>query len=164
MAPQRSPVPDRRPRFLAWLPSARAGLLLALTLAGSIAVVLFRVPDEGSRLPASLAGRGAGTGTGGTGGAAGAYRDGMYRGASIQEPWGAFQVQATVAGGRLVEVTVLVSPQDRRSSSINQRAFPTLRTAVLARQSAQVDVISGATWTSESYAQSLQAALDQARR
>jgi uncharacterized protein with FMN-binding domain len=96
-------------------------------------------------------------------GAAGAYRDGTYAGAAIQEPWGAFQVQATIAGGRLVEVTILASPQDRRSSSINQQAVPRLRSSALARQSAAVDVVGGATWTSNSYAQSLQAAIDRAR-
>jgi uncharacterized protein with FMN-binding domain len=80
----------------------------------------------------------------------------------VDEPWGTFQVQATVSDGRLVDVTIVTAPTDRHSSRINNSSIPTLTSQALTSQSADVDVISGATWTSESYATSLQAALDAA--
>jgi uncharacterized protein with FMN-binding domain len=90
------------------------------------------------------------------------YADGTYLGEAVPEPWGTFQVQATVSGGQLVAVTVVSAPTDGHSSRINSQVVGTLTSAALSSQSASVDVISGATWTSESYATSLQAALDDA--
>ncbi|HEY2427636.1 MAG TPA: FMN-binding protein, partial [Acidimicrobiales bacterium] len=79
--------------------------------------------------------------------------------------YGDVQVQLTIAGGRIVDVQALQLPQDRqRSAEISQAAGPLLRSEVLQAQSANIDGVSGATYTSESYAQSVQAALDQARR
>ncbi len=100
------------------------------------------------------------TGSGSTGSSG--YADGTYLGAAVSEPWGTFQVQATVSGGQLVDVTIVSAPTDGHSSRINSSAVPVLTSEALAVQSADVDVISGATWTSESYAASLQAALDDA--
>jgi uncharacterized protein with FMN-binding domain len=77
--------------------------------------------------------------------------------------YGDVQVRVTVQGGRLVNVEALQLPQDRaRSARISEFAGPELRSEALNAQSANIDIISGATFTSESYAQSLQAALDQA--
>jgi uncharacterized protein with FMN-binding domain len=95
-------------------------------------------------------------------GATAQYADGTYLGAAVGEPWGTFQVQAVVSGGQLVDVTIVSAPTDRHSSRINNASIPRLTSQALASQSADVDVISGATWTSESYAASLQAALDDA--
>ncbi len=91
------------------------------------------------------------------------YTDGTYTGAAVSEPWGAFQVQVTIGGGRITAVNVVQSPQDHHSSRINSSAVPTLTQAALAAQSASIDLVSGATWTSNSYLTSLQAALDQAK-
>jgi uncharacterized protein with FMN-binding domain len=52
---------------------------------------------------------------------------------------------------------------DSKSVRINSRALPTLRTEVLTAQSAEVDTVSGATYTSDAYARSLQSAIDEAR-
>jgi uncharacterized protein with FMN-binding domain len=90
------------------------------------------------------------------------YADGTYTGTAVQEPWGTFQVQATISGGRLVTVTVVSEPSDGHSSRINASAVPVLTQAAVAAQNAQVDTVSGATWTSDSYRTSLQAALDAA--
>ena len=90
------------------------------------------------------------------------WADGTYAGAAVEEPWGTFQVQATISGGTLVEVTILNAPGDRHSSRINDQAVPLLNEAALAAQNANVDWVSGATWTSRSYVTSLQAALDAA--
>ena len=92
----------------------------------------------------------------------GQYADGTYAGAAVREPWGTFEVQAVIEGGRLVDVKLVAAPTDRHSSQINSVAVPLLTESAVASQSAEVDMVSGATWTTESYAQSLQAALDAA--
>jgi uncharacterized protein with FMN-binding domain len=91
------------------------------------------------------------------------YADGTYPGAAVDEPWGTFQVQAVVSGGQLVDVQLIASPPDRHSSRINGVAVPILTESAIASQGTAVDMVSGATWTSQSYATSLQAALDDAR-
>lgn len=63
----------------------------------------------------------------------------------------------------MTDVVVVSAPQDGHSSRINSQAVPTLTQSAIAAQSAEIDMISGATWTSQSYATSLQAALDQAK-
>ena len=77
--------------------------------------------------------------------------------------YGDVQVEIIVKGGQLIDVEALQLPSDRqRSREINSIAGPDLRQEALQAKSANIDVISGATYTSYSYAQSLQAALDQA--
>lgn len=95
---------------------------------------------------------------------ASAYRDGTVDGPAVQIRWGVVQVQVTISGGVIADVTALQLPTgDPHSSEISQRAAPLLRSAVLAAQGAEIDVLSGATYTSLAYARSLQAALDSAR-
>jgi uncharacterized protein with FMN-binding domain len=85
-------------------------------------------------------------------------------GTAVQDPYGTVQVAVTMKAGRITDVQPVALPLDSgRSQEINTAAAPLLRSEVLRAQSAQVDVISGATYTSEAYAQSLQAALDRAR-
>lgn len=91
-----------------------------------------------------------------------AYADGTYAGTPVNEPWGAFDVRATISNGQLTAVTIVSSPSDRHSNSINSQAVPLLTQEALTAQSADIDMISGATWTSRSYITSLQAALDDA--
>jgi uncharacterized protein with FMN-binding domain len=80
----------------------------------------------------------------------------------IEIRWGMVQVAVTVSGDRIVDVETLDIPLgDRRSQRINERAEPILREEALARNSADIDVVSGATYTSQAYAFSLQSALDQ---
>ena len=67
-----------------------------------------------------------------------------------------------VSGGKITSANVVESPGDRHSSRINNVAVPLLNESTLAKQSANIDMVSGATWTSDSYATSLQAALDKA--
>jgi uncharacterized protein with FMN-binding domain len=86
-------------------------------------------------------------------------------GPDVPNRYGDVQVQVKVQGTRIVDVIALQLPQDRqRSAEISQQAGPLLRQEVLDAQSAQIDIVSGATYTSDSYAQSVQAALDIARR
>ncbi|MDH6464092.1 uncharacterized protein with FMN-binding domain [Micromonospora sp. A200] len=82
----------------------------------------------------------------------------------VQTKRGNVQVQASISGGRITEVTPMTVPStNNRSREINKRAVPQLRTEALAAQSAQIDAVSGATATSEGYTKSLQAALDSAQ-
>lgn len=79
--------------------------------------------------------------------------------------FGPVQVQATFAAdGSLTGVDAIQFPDgDGKSVRINDRAVPVLNSEALTAQSAQVDTISGATYTSRGYAQSLQSAIDEAR-
>jgi len=79
--------------------------------------------------------------------------------------YGPVQVQVTLSGNQIVDVEALLLPNDRsRSQQISAYAGPTLRQEALQAQSARMQTISGATYTSLGYRQSLQAALDQAGR
>ena len=78
--------------------------------------------------------------------------------------YGDVQVAVVLNGTRIVNVNALQMPHDRsRSADISSQAAPLLHDEVIQAQSAQIDTIGGATYTSESYAQSLQSALDKAR-
>ena len=77
--------------------------------------------------------------------------------------YGAVQVQVSVANGTITDVIALqLTDRDGRSAQISNRAAPLLRSEVLTAQSASVQIVSGATYTSEGYLTSLQSALDQA--
>ena len=90
--------------------------------------------------------------------------DGTYTGDSVTNRWGDVQVEITVADGAITDVTVLQYPDgENKSVQINQRALPSLIESTLTAQSADVDTVSGATYTSESYRESLQTAIDDAR-
>jgi len=97
----------------------------------------------------------------GAGGAA--LANGTVTGQVVQTRFGSVQVQVTIAAGKITEVTALQLPSDRqRSAEISGIVEPMLRSEALTAQSAQIDLVSGATYTSDAYAQSLQSALDQA--
>jgi uncharacterized protein with FMN-binding domain len=86
-----------------------------------------------------------------------------YDGTAIQTRYGTVQVQVTVAAGKLTNVAFLqLTSDDGRSAEINSQAGPMLLQETLSAQSGNIDTISGATYTSEGYVQSLQSALDQA--
>ena len=80
----------------------------------------------------------------------------------VSTQYGDVQVEVVVAGGKLTDVVALELPTGRRSGQISNYAAPTLRQEALQAQSAKIDLVSGATYTSDAYTQSLQAALDQA--
>jgi len=81
----------------------------------------------------------------------------------VDTRYGPVQVEVVVDGGRITDVKALeFTSEARRSQSISQQALPMLRDEVLSAQSANIDTISGATYTSDAYGQSLQAALDSA--
>jgi uncharacterized protein with FMN-binding domain len=81
----------------------------------------------------------------------------------VQTRWGPVQVEVTVKNGKLSDVSVPQYPNGNpRDQQINAYALPVLVQETLAAQSADIDMVSGATVTSGGYLQSLQGALDQA--
>ncbi|MGV9907403.1 FMN-binding protein [Streptomyces sp. NPDC003388] len=84
-------------------------------------------------------------------------------GDTVQTRWGPVQVRVTIRSGRLTDVTAVTYPTENpRDQEINSYAIPQLRREALAAQSADIDMVSGATYTSTGYKQSLQSALDSA--
>ena len=82
----------------------------------------------------------------------------------IGTPYGDVQVRVVLRASHIVDVEPLVLPSDRsRSRRISEQAAPLLRTEALQAQSANIDLLSGASYTSYGYAASLQGALDAAR-
>jgi uncharacterized protein with FMN-binding domain len=83
-------------------------------------------------------------------------------GAVAENQYCPVQVRVTVSGGKITQITPLQLPQsDSKSAEISQYAAPQLQNEAMAAQSAQIDGVSGASYTSQSYATSLQSALDQ---
>jgi uncharacterized protein with FMN-binding domain len=89
--------------------------------------------------------------------------DGTYTGSVAETQYGPVQVQITVSSGKITDVKALqLTNAEQRSVEISNEAAPILRSEVLAAQSASVATVSGATFTTEGYLTSLQAALDKA--
>jgi uncharacterized protein with FMN-binding domain len=88
---------------------------------------------------------------------------GTVTGTAADTRWGPVQVRVTLASGKITAVDVVQEPDGNgRDREINADAVPQLVSETLQAQSTQIDMISGATYTSDGYVQSLQSALDQA--
>lgn len=91
------------------------------------------------------------------------YKDGSYTGSVENAYYGDVQVKATISGGKITDVTFLQHPDTHSTSvRINEQAMPYLQQEAIQAQSAQVDTVSGATYTSQAFMQSLSNALSQA--
>jgi uncharacterized protein with FMN-binding domain len=94
----------------------------------------------------------------------GQFKDGSFTGSVVDAFYGNVQVQAVISGGKLTEVKFLQYPSDRQESQqISSMSLPQLRSEAISAQSANVDVVSGATQTSEAFMQSLASALAKAK-
>jgi uncharacterized protein with FMN-binding domain len=92
------------------------------------------------------------------------YKDGSYTGSVDDAQWGVVQVKAIITNGKITDVQFLQYPNDRsRSVYINSIADPQLTSEAIQAQSANVDVVTGATDSSLAFIQSLTDALSQAR-
>ncbi|WP_327280235.1 MULTISPECIES: FMN-binding protein [unclassified Streptomyces] len=97
-------------------------------------------------------------------GSSGASRSGTFTGDVVDTRYGPVQVAVTMSAGRLTAVEVLQVPsENRRDREIASYAVPRLTDEAIGAQSAEIDAVSGATYTSEGYTRSLQSALDNAR-
>jgi uncharacterized protein with FMN-binding domain len=151
----------------------RALLLFVATVAGLVLLLSFKTHGTGAAIttpPAALstptgstgAPAGAGTSTG-AGAASGSSATKTITGDPADTRYGPVQVRITVTNGRLTAVDAVEYPtESQRDVQINSYAIPQLGQEALAAKSARIDVISGATYTSEGYMTSLQSALDQA--
>lgn len=92
------------------------------------------------------------------------YRDGTFRGPSENAYYGRVQLSAEITGGQIKKIDILDYPNDRRRSQyISSVAIPMLEQEAIQAQSANIDIVSGATLTSEAFIHSLDAALAGAR-
>jgi uncharacterized protein with FMN-binding domain len=83
----------------------------------------------------------------------------------VDTDYGPVQVQVAIRGSKIVSATAIAYPQSGgRDLEINSYAIPILQQDTITKQSAQVDTVSGATYTSDGYRQSLQSALDAAHK
>jgi uncharacterized protein with FMN-binding domain len=95
--------------------------------------------------------------------AAPAGKGGRFVGSAVQTPYGVVQVAVTTSGGKITKVSfVQLTAFDQTSQVINSQAAPILVQETMSAQSAHIDSVSGASYTSAGYAQSLQSALDRA--
>ncbi len=162
--------------------------IIVVVMGGTIGLKLYGLGETQTATTAAVAGRtsaGASTGTG-TSGTTGTGSTGtsttpspspsatstpatapasastVVTGSTVDTRYGPIQLQVTFSGTTITAITALQTPdQDGRSVSINEQAVPILTQEALASQSASIDTVSGATYTSEGYMRSLQSAIDQ---
>jgi len=92
------------------------------------------------------------------------YKDGQYTGSVADAFYGPLQVKAIIKGGKITDVQFLQYPNDRPESiQVNNRSNPLLRAEAIQIQSANVDIVSGATQSAEAFQKSLAVALAQAK-
>jgi uncharacterized protein with FMN-binding domain len=148
----------------------RSPIVLTATVAGTAAVLAFHphgpTVQTATASPAAATPTSARTSSGsGSGSGSGSSNPKTTARTATGDPvatqYGDAQVRVTVENGRIVKVQALqLQGNDPRSVEISSSAEPILRQEVLAKQTANVDAVSGATFTSASYTQSLQSALD----
>lgn len=113
--------------------------------------------------------RRASTTAGGSAAGAGAnsprnWSSGTFTGSAVQTRYGPVQVEVTLRNGSITDVAVLQYPHSSgQDQQINGYALPILVQQTVEQQSGSVDMVSGATYTSTGYQQSLQSALDAAQ-
>jgi uncharacterized protein with FMN-binding domain len=92
------------------------------------------------------------------------YKDGSFTGSVADAVYGNIQVKVTILNGKITNITFLQHPHDQDTSvQINQQSDPMLAQEAIQQQSAQVDIVSGATQTSQAFIESLQQALVNAK-
>lgn len=95
----------------------------------------------------------------------GNYRDGIFTGSLEDAYYGNYQVGAVINNGKITDINFLVYPNDNRTSrSINSQAMVYLKAEAIQIQSAQVDIVSGASSSSEAFIRSLSSALKKAAK
>ncbi|GAA4546656.1 FMN-binding protein [Streptomyces collinus] len=123
----------------------------------SLQSALDKAPAGGGSSQAAGSGGGQAAGSGG-----GQAATQTLTGSVAQTQYGPVQVRVTVAGGKITKAEAVQAPKGGRSDQITSSSVPRLNQAAVAAGNAQIDAVSGATYTSAGYKQSLQSALDQA--
>lgn len=134
----------------------RSPIVLGATVVGTAGVLAFHpqspaVQRTAAATPAATATATAAAGSGGA----------TATGDAVSTQYGDVQVRVTVAGGKITKIQALqLTGNDPRSAQISAYAEPILRQEALSKQTAAIDAVSGATYTSDGYVRSLQSALD----
>jgi uncharacterized protein with FMN-binding domain len=82
-----------------------------------------------------------------------------YKGPIVDMRWGPVQATVYIKSKKIVKVSISTAPENERSTFIDQQAVPLLKDETLQAQSSTIDLISGATMTSEAFVESLQSVL-----
>jgi uncharacterized protein with FMN-binding domain len=141
----------------------RTPIVLTATVAGLVGVLGVHPQNQGPLVAATpvSAPKAAAPSRSGSASATPSSQPVSADGPAIPNPYGAVQVRVTAASGKITAIDTLQIPQgDSTSQQISTMAEPQLRSEALAAQSAQIDGVSGASYTSAGYQQSLQAAID----
>jgi uncharacterized protein with FMN-binding domain len=143
----------------------RAILAIAGTISGLVVLLGFKT-HPADQTAGGVTGTSTGTTTGPSPSAAssaGSSGTRTVQGSTIDTQWGPVQLQVTLTDGKITKVTALQLPDgNQRDREINDFAVPQLTQEALSAQSARIDAVSGATYTSDGYIRSLQSALDKA--
>lgn len=142
--------------------STVAGVVLLLSLKPHVnAATTVAAPSRSA--PSSAPSSGAPSPSPSTSHTTSASPTGTYTGDTFNTRYGPVRLAVTLAQGKITAVKALQTPSgDGRSQQIASYAVPQLTSETLSAQSARIDAVSGATYTSEGYVQSLQSALDKA--
>ncbi|HTQ94760.1 MAG TPA: FMN-binding protein [Streptosporangiaceae bacterium] len=157
----------------------RVILAVAGTIAGLVALLSFRSHVPSAPVAATTGGSGgtsssssSSSGGGQTEVVPGAFPQGSIAknlpageaavdGKVASTAYGPVQIQLVTKDSKIVKVAVLVQPTNTlHDVQIGEFAFPKLISETLAAQNGKIDAVSGATYTSAGYIQSLQSALD----
>ncbi|MER8223955.1 FMN-binding protein [Streptomyces sp. NPDC094143] len=140
-------------------PVRRAVLAGAATVSGIVLLLSLKPASDpgsaqaaGGQLPPAAAGQAPQGGV-----------NGAVTGDAAQTQYGPVQVRVTMSNGKITKAEAVRTPEGGRSDQITANAVPRLNQAAVAAQSADIDAVSGATYTSAGYKKSLQSALDKAK-
>jgi uncharacterized protein with FMN-binding domain len=137
----------------------RSPIVLSATVVGTVGILAFHA--HGPAVQTATATAPTATATPAPSSASTTTGSGTATGDAVDTQYGAAQVRVTVEGGKITKVEALqLQGNDPRSVQISSSAEPVLQQEALTDQTADVDAVSGATFTSASYTQSLQSALD----
>ncbi|MFY7633340.1 FMN-binding protein [Streptomyces sp. NY05-11A] len=141
-------------------PLRRVVLATAATVSGI--VLLLSLKPSSDPASAQAAGSGSGTAQEAAQGGAGAPVTGTMTGDAVKTQYGNVQVRITVLNNKIMKAEAVQAPKGGTSDQKTKLAVPQLNAAVVAKQSPNIDTVSGATYTSEGYKKSLQSAIDKA--
>jgi uncharacterized protein with FMN-binding domain len=131
------------------------------------AAISSTTPGTTTGSSSGTSGSSSGTSSGSSGTSSGSSGSGSgtstVTGSVASTQWGPVQVQLTLSSGKITAVTVLQQPSGNpKDTEINDQALPILNDETVSAQSADIDMVSGATVTSTGYLESLQSAIDKA--
>ncbi|MDR6977257.1 uncharacterized protein with FMN-binding domain [Streptomyces sp. 3330] len=140
-------------------PLRRVVLATAATVSGIVLLLSLKPASDPGAAQAAGAGAAA---QGAAQGGAGAVVSGTMTGDAAQTQYGAVQVRITVVNNKITKAEAVQAPKGGTSDQKTALAVPKLNADVVAKQSPDIDTVSGATYTSEGYKKSLQSAIDKA--